>query len=186
MGLFRNSPPPRPRLQRRVPRPWDPPETEFPAVVPIDTLPFARSEQAAVAIIGLSAYSQGFEIFIARRIRPDLPGLDEDPTPEMRGRVRADLPFFSLLLSDGTKVVPGTSHGESEPTGPILRSRGGGGSTHAQFFRWWAWPLPAKGPLEFVCQWPMYEIAEARVSIDAQLILDAAARSIQIWPEHGG
>jgi hypothetical protein len=129
-------------------------------------------------------HSQGFEIVMARRIRPDVPGLDEDPTPEMLRRMRADpvsVPLFGLLLSDGTKVVSGKSHGESEPTGPILRSRGGGGTTHSQLLRWWAWPLPPEGSLDFVCQWPMYGIGETRVGIDAQLILDAATRSIQLW-----
>jgi hypothetical protein len=186
MGWFRKSPPPRPELQRRVPRPWDPPESEFPAIVPIDTLPFAPSERAAIAITGLTAYTTGFEIFMARRIRPGVPGLDEDPTPDMLSRGRIDplaAPFFSLLLSDGTEVASGGRRGESEPTGPILQSRGGGGSTHSQFFRWWAWPLPPKGPLEFICQWSMYGMAETRVGIDAQLILDAAQRSVRLWPE---
>jgi hypothetical protein len=189
MGLFRKSPPPRPTLQRQVPRPWDPPESEFPAIVPIDTLPFAPSEQAAIAITGITAYTSGFEIFMARSIRPGIPGLDEDPIPEMLSRGRTDplaAPFFSLLLSDGTKVISGRLPGESEPIGPILRSRGGGGSTHSQFFRWWAWPLPPRGPLEFICQWPMYGITETRVGIDAQLVLDAAQCSIRLWPEDEG
>jgi hypothetical protein len=186
MGLFRKSPPPRPTLQRRVPRPWELPESELPAIVPIDTTLFAASEQAAIAIIGLTAYTTGFEIFMARRIRPGIPGIDEDPTPEMLRRSRTNglaAPFFSLLLPDGTKVVSGRSPGDSEPTGPILQSRGGGGSTHSQFFQWWAWPLPPKGRLEFICEWPMYGIAETKVGIDAQLILDAAQRSIRLWPE---
>jgi hypothetical protein len=81
MGLFRKSPPQRPVLQRQVPRPWDPPETEFPAVVPISTLQFGRSEQTAIAITGISAYSNGFEFAVTRLIRPDLPGWDQDPGP---------------------------------------------------------------------------------------------------------
>jgi hypothetical protein len=32
----------------------------------------------------------------------------------------------------------------------------------------------------------MYGIAETRIGIDAQLILDAAQRSIRLWPEHEG
>jgi hypothetical protein len=190
MGPFRKSPSQRPKLQRLVPRPWDPPESEFPAIVPIDTLPFGRSDQAAIAITGIWAYTGGFEIFIARCIRPDIPGLDEDPTPEMMRRRHADplsaAPAFSLLLSDGTRVVSGTARGESEPTEPILRPRGGGGTTHSQFFRWWVWPLPPKGPLEFVCQWPMYGITETRVGVDAQLILDAAQRAVRLWPAAEG
>ena len=185
MRFFRKPPPPRPALHRRVPRPWNPPEAEFPAIVPIDTLHFDRSEQAAIAIIGISAYTQGFEIFMARCLRPDGPGLDEDPTPEMLRRRGADplsRPFFSLLFSDGRKAVSDGPRGESEPAGPILRPHGGGGTSHSQFLRWWAWPLPPAGPLEFVCQWPMYGIAETRVGIDAQLILDAARRSVRLWP----
>ncbi len=189
MRFIRKSPPPLPPLQRRVPVPWEPPESEFPAIVPIDTLQLGQSGQAAIAITGISAYTGGFEIFMTRCIRPDVPGLDEDPTPERQSRRRADplaAPTFSLLLSDGTRVVSGRAHGESEPTGPILQPRGGGGTTHSQFFRWWAWPLPPTGPLEFICQWPMYEIAETQASIDAQLILDAAQRSVRLWPEDKG
>ena len=64
MGLFCKSPPPRPALHHRVPGPWAPPETEFPAIVPISTLLFGRPGQTAIAITGMSAYSNGFEIFV--------------------------------------------------------------------------------------------------------------------------
>jgi hypothetical protein len=37
--------------------------------VPISTLQFGRSEQSAIAITGMSAYSNGFEIFVTRLIR---------------------------------------------------------------------------------------------------------------------
>jgi hypothetical protein len=179
---------PRSALQSRVPRPWDPPESEIPAIVPIDTLQFAQSEQAAIAIIGISAYSQGIEIFVAQRIRPDTPGLDEDPAPDALTRTPTEPQSFeiSLRLADGSEVITGRSQGDAKPAGPILRSRRGGGTAHSVLSRWWAWPLPPKGPLEFVCQWPMYEIAETRIGIDAQLILDAAQRSIRLWPEHEG
>jgi hypothetical protein len=181
MGLFRKSPPRRPTLQRRVPRPWDPPETEFPAVVPISTLKFGRSEQTAIAITGMSAYSNGFEFFMTRLIRPDLLGWDEDPVP---GAPRAMLTErqglqISLQLSDGRVVTSGKPAADAEPTEPILRSRGGGGTSHYTLSRWWAWPLPPSGPLEFIYQ---LGTGEARVGIDAQLILDAAQRSIRVWP----
>jgi hypothetical protein len=143
MGLFRKSPPPRPALQRRVPRPWDPPETEFPAIVPISTLQFDRSEQTAIAITGMSAYSNGFEIFVTRLIRPDAPGFDQDPVPGAPRGLLAERQSFqiSLQLSDGRVVTSGRPHGDAEPTGPILRSRGGGGTSPACAARhsaWWA------------------------------------------------
>ena len=125
MGLFRKSPPPRPALHRRVPRPWDPPETEFPAIVPISTLQFGRSAQTATAITAMSAYSNGFEVFVTRLIRPDVPGFDEDPVPGAPGGMLADRQSFqiSLQLSDGRMVTSGGQYGDAEPAGPILRSR---------------------------------------------------------------
>jgi len=45
------------------------------------------------------------------------------------------------------------------------------------------WPLPPAGPLEFVCEWPAFGIAESRAGIDARLILDAARHSVRLWPE---
>ena len=62
----------------------------------------------------------------------------------------------------------------------------GGGGPRSLFTRWWAWPLPPAGPLEFVCQWSVLEIPETRASIDAQLILDAAGRSVQLWRADDG
>ena len=186
MRSFRKSSAPEP-APRRVHHPWNPPEAELPGIVPIETLHFDRSEQAAVAIIGIAAYARGFEFFLARRIRPGTPGLDEDPTPEMRRRRRrlAELEDFpiSVRFSDGRTAISGRPRGDSEPAGPVLQPRGGGGTSHAQLFRWWVWPLPPPGPLEFICQWPVYGIGETRTGIDGQLILDAARRSVQLWPE---
>jgi hypothetical protein len=185
MGLFRKSPPPRPTLQHRVPRPWDPPETEFPAIVPISTLQFGRSAQTAIAITGMSAYSNGFEIFVTRLIRPDAPGFDQDPVPGAPRGMLAERQSFqiSLQLSDGRMVTSGRHYGDAEPAGPILRSRGGGGTSHYLLSRWWAWPLPPIGPLAFICQ---LGTGETRVGIDAQLILDAAQRSVRVWPKDEG
>lgn len=77
----------------------------------------------------------------------------------------------------------GDRPGDAEPTGAILRSRGGGGTSHYLLMRWWSWPLPPSGPLEFICQ---LGTSEARIGIDAQFILDAAQRSIRVWPEDEG
>jgi hypothetical protein len=182
--FFRKSPDPEP-APRRVHHLWNPPEAELPGIVPIDTLHFDRSEQAAVAIIGISAYARGFEFFLARRIRPGTPGLDQDPTPDMVRRRRREPEDFpvSVQFSDGRTAISGRPRGDSEPTGPLLQSRGGGGTSHSQLLRWWVWPLPPSGPLEFICQWPVSGIGETRIGIDGQLILDAARRSVQLWPE---
>jgi hypothetical protein len=187
MRFFRRAPGPpprRPRLQTSEPDPWDPPQTEFPGIVPINTLLFDRSERAAIAITGMSAYPNGFEFSVTRLIQPGTPGWDEDPVPSARGEpFAAHRPFdISVQLSDGRTVVSGRPQGDCEPTEPFLRPRGGGGTSHYNQSRWWAWPLPPSGPLKFICQWPTLGITETRVSMDAQLILDAARRSVQLWP----
>jgi len=38
----------------------------------------------------------------------------------------------------------------------------------------------------FVCEWAAAGIPETRASLDAQLIVDAARRSVRLWPEDGG
>jgi hypothetical protein len=145
--------------------------------VPIDILHFDLSGHTAIAITGISAFSSGFEIFVTQLVRPDHPGFDPDP---VAGAVAEPLSFeISLQLSDGRTVTTGRSPGDAEPTGPILRPRGGAGTSHYRFMRWWAWPLPPSGPLEFICQ---LGTGESRVSIDAQLILDATRRSVRAWP----
>jgi hypothetical protein len=57
----------------------------------------------------------------------------------------------------------------------------GGSSTrrHREDYRWWAWPLPPGGRLDFICR---LGAVETRVSMEAQLILDASQRSVQAWP----
>jgi hypothetical protein len=187
MSLFRKRPPVRQPGPPLLHRPWHVPETEFPGIVPIRTLPFDPSDRAAVAIVGMTAYTTGFEFSVARRIRPGIPGLDQGPAPEIFRRDFNGPPSFqlSLQLSDGRTVVDGRPSGDAEPAGPILMPRGGGGTSHSQLQRWWAWPLPPSGPLDVICQWPAYGISETRVRIDAQLILDAARQSIPLWPQDG-
>jgi hypothetical protein len=62
----------------------------------------------------------------------------------------------------------------------------GGGAPPFFFPRCAPPPPPPPGPLEFVCEWPAFDIGESRAGADAQLILDAARRSIRLWPESDG
>jgi hypothetical protein len=167
----------RPGLQPSSPRPWDPPQTQFPGIVPISTLLVGQSDRGAIAITSMSAYTNGFGFVITRLVRPGTPGWDEEPF------MAQSLFEISLRLSHGRTVSTGRPADGTEPAAPFLRRYGGGGSSHYNETRWWAWPLPPSGPLEFICQWPGMGISETRVSLEAGLILDAARRSVQVWPE---
>lgn len=190
MTFFDDAPEAAP-VPSRPHRPWEPPEAEFPGAVPSGTIVLGRTEQAAVAITGLLAYPAGFEIFLTARVRP---GADTGPGDRMpggggRGGYRQSF-RLGLQFADGTKVLgqrggPGPDQ-DTEPDGPILRPFMAGGGPRSTFWRWWAWPLPPAGPLEFVCEWAALGIPESRAGLDAQLILDAAARSIRLWPDGEG
>ena len=175
--------PPR-RVSPRLRHLWEPPETELPGIVQIETLRFEGSENAAIAVTGISAYSAGYEIFVIRRVRPGVPESSEDLS-HARWHLPAGRKSFQIALRfpGGSEVIGRESNPEVEPDGPILRPNGGYGTEYSSFLRYWAWPLPPEGTLEFVCQWPMFEITETRVSIDTQVILDAARRSVRLWPE---
>ena len=191
MSFFDDMPAAEP--EPRIHHPWDPPVAEFPAVVPSGPLMLGRTERAAVAITGISAYSAGFEIFVTARYRPGAGGAPgpgdriaagPEPAPQRRSF------RLGLQFADGTRVIgqhggPGPGD-DTEPAGPILRTFLGGGGPRSSFWRWWAWPLPPAGPMEFVCEWPALGIPETRAGLDAQLIRDAAAHSIRLWSGEEG
>jgi len=187
MGFFDDLPAPEPAPSRSH-HPWQPPEAEFPGIVPIDTLVLGRTDEVAVAITGLSAFSAGLEIFLTARIRPSAGHPEAHQPGGPRDLAASRRSFrFGMQFSDGRKAAgaPG-AHGrdhDAEPAGPVLYPFAGGGGPHSFISRWWAWPLPSAGPLEFVCEWQTFGIAESRAGIDAQLVLDAAGRSIRLWPE---
>jgi hypothetical protein len=188
MGFFDELPAPEPEPPQRH-HPWEPPEADFPGIVAIDTLPLARSDRVAVAVTGMSAHANGFEIFLTARMRPDG---QERPGPGGPGAARRSF-RFGLQFADGSKAV--SQHAArrgpdpvpaTEPDGPTLSLFLAGGGPRTHFSRWWAWPLPPAGLVEFVCEWPVFGIPETRTAIDAGLILDAAGRSTPLWPEDEG
>lgn len=88
---------------------------------------------------------------------------------------------FGLEFADGSQVIGNVPSpaGNEDPPSRVLDFGGGTGSTHRGDSRWWTWPLPPSGRMDFICQ---LGAAETRVSMDAQLILDAAQQSVQAWP----
>src|SRR5260370_4649482 len=151
MGFFDDLPAPEPAPPRRH-HPWEPPEAEFPGIVPIDTLLLGRTDQVAVAVTGLSAFSAGVEIFLTARIRPSaghpgehLPGGPRDLAPSRRSF------RFGLQFSDGGKASGSPAGGrpdhDSEPAAPVLYPVPGGGGPPPFVSRWGAWPPPPPGAL---------------------------------------
>src|ERR1019366_80319 len=95
-------------------------------------------------------------------------------------------PFrFGIGFSDGTKATD-MRFGRPGRAGPgqrVLRPQGGHGGGRRSNLGFWCEPLPPRGPMSFVCQWPAMGVDEAALQLDARLVLDAAALSRPIWPE---
>lgn len=171
---------------------WFKPETQVPGVVPVE-LVLAHNDRAAVLVSGVRAYRTGFEFTLAVilrvRSRRDGPIFEAFQRRPLAGdQLEPGYLRFGLRFSDGrgTSNLPRTAPAvldDPATTGPVLVQHSGGGDARRYDLIQWVWPLPPPGPLAFLCQWPKWGIAETAVEIDAQLILDAAARSHDLWPE---
>ena len=161
-------------------------------VVPLD-LVVARSDQAAVVVTHISAFPDGFAFTVEsylhrsvprRRARIVHPHWDDD------GEARRDEVLrFGLSWPDGGRATNIDSWGRRWPdaTEPAhgLEENGGGGSDRHYSWEFWAWPLPGPGQLRFVVEWPAFGIPETAQAIDAQLLIDAAAKARPVWPDDG-
>jgi hypothetical protein len=178
-----------------APRPaWARPEHIVGEMVPISFL-LARSATAAVKIQHLTAYPNGFEFQLVAHYRPT--GYLWDPMHGLHGlQGRRGQPYgvltdevlrFGIQFADGSKATnvgpPVGGPTEDTAQGPVLQAgSGSGGGTFADT-TFWVWPLPPPGPVAFVCEWPKFGIPLTRHEIDANLIREASARAIELWPE---
>jgi len=198
MSGFFEPPPP---AEDPPPRPPSPPWLRAPAgtlpgVVALE-LVVAATERVAVCVTRIGAYPSGFELDLVTmaggesdELDPMLFGGRRGPGPR-RGRdggIPADMLRFGVEFADGSKATntagrPGGA--DAEPSGPVLIGGGGGGGGGNWRQSVWIWPLPPPGPLTFVCEWPAAGVALTRHEIDAQLVLDAASRSQEIFSDRG-
>ena len=153
--------------------------------MPVGTLQFDTAGSSAVAITGLLAYRNGFEFFVTRLFRPDVVNsLVERKTtpPNPGGPRRGEEPLkIGVEFADDGQAFTGwvdMSYAD-EPDRPFVYPGGSRTRHHRMDGRWWVWPQPPPGRLEFICR---LGEAETRLSIEAQLILDASHRSTQAWP----
>jgi hypothetical protein len=162
------------------------------AAVPI-RLVLARTSEVAVAVLGGTAYPNGFEFKLVVRSRGNWDELDDFDPLVLRRRGRGpDIPPELLRLgiefSDGSKATNLQElwgDPSRQPPSPVLLPGRGGGGAGTWESEFWVWPLPPEGPLAFVCEWPAREIALSRLEIDAALVREAAAQAEILW-EPGG
>jgi len=161
--------------------------------VPI-TILLARTPKAAIQVAHIAAFPNGFEFRVVAHCRLEaelwhpMHGLAGfRGRPGQRGGMGDEILRFGIEYADGAKATnlgpPMVGPTDKKQKGPMLQGGGGssGGRVAEQIY--WAWPLPPPGKLAFVCEWPRYEIPLTRKEIDANLILDAAGRATELWPD---
>jgi hypothetical protein len=182
-----------PRSSRQAQPPW----VSAPRGMVAGTVPFelvlASNHRAAVAVTKLGAYPVGFELELVvlvsdeaeHDLDPMISGFMRHPGAR-RGDPKRDMLRFGVEFSDGSKVTNVGGHsrhfgGDEPPPGPVM-NWGGGGSGGGHWDQdLWIWPLPPPGSLTFVCEWPAAGLDLTRAEVDAQLVIDAAERSQEIF-----
>jgi hypothetical protein len=152
-----------------------------PGVVPVELL-LARTDTHAVLVDNLLVYSTGFDFDLAVRRRPGQPRQHRHRGERFWGEgLRLEVRFADGRSADNDpRRWPRTSGGQT-PDPPLLyQSTVGADGGHV-----WLWGLPPPGPLTFACQWPAGQIPPSQAELDAGLVLEAAARARNLWPDEG-
>jgi len=187
-AFYSDAEPPPPERARPA---WMKPDNALPRIAAIDVV-MVHTDAVAIGLSGLWCYPSGFEFGVEVVLRqPDRRGrlshaMHQVHMLEPGEPIPPEMLRIGLQFADGTKVTnlpgPRRPYGHGEPDKPILFGGGRGGSDRYQSHQFWVWPLPPPGPLTFVCEWPHFQIGETQTTIDAQVVLDAAARASSLWP----
>lgn len=194
-GFFEPPPSPWPEQAEPVnPPPWTGRPQGPPLGVAVSELLLARSEQAAVYVDYVDAYSEGFELAIRASTSvayhelgregddsgPDVFGRHWPLVGERRDVLPPQLLRIGVQFADGRAAtnIGGHDRPVGGPTMWPLSGGGGGGGEESRFRQgYWISPLPPPGPVGLLCEWPAVEIPVVRQEIDAQLIRDAAEKA---------
>jgi hypothetical protein len=178
---------------------WQRPRIQvLPGVAPV-ALVLARTDDTVVALADMRGYPTGFVFTLSLRLRNVPAGQPEPlwPFPLVSGPGTVDgesLPDgmlrFGLQFADGRRATNLDRYPfipeDQEPDQPVLIEGGGvggGGGGAVWDMEYAVRPLPPPGPLAFVCAWPGRGIPESRVEVDAEPILEAAARAVTLWAD---
>ncbi len=207
-GCVTGSQPPPPRGRRPE---WSRPEyviarggeISLPAGEPVPiSVVLATSATAAVEIRSVAAFPTGFEVHVVAHFvvsedmwdpMQGLAGLRSRPG-DVEGELSDEHLRFRVQFANGSEANNlGPPMARPTTPGPFLQF-GPGAGEHGRApgersmaeTTFWVWPLPPGGPVSFVCEWPKHGIPPTTHVVEAQLILDAAHRAAERWPDEMG
>jgi hypothetical protein len=185
--------------------PWlGPPRYALPAAVPEPFLLFS-SDRLAIAMQDVGVFATGVSFTLVSVLHAAFARTAEAREvierefglPPRFGGGRNDFLRFGVLFSDGGKATNlddetsfaqlGLDEDADEPVeppaGPVLNGGTGNHFGSRSEDEYWLWPLPPPGPVTFVCEWPVFQVPETRLEIDAAVFHAAAHSAREIWPE---
>lgn len=171
---------------RKARQPYGGPAQDEVGVLAMSSFVLARSNDVAVAVRGITAYSDGVilhvvVLFADEQKREQLDwSLQEYSRSPGRFRLGVELP-------DGVRATTGTGDApppESPSMGAVLTLLS---SYSSGPLRWqgdyWLWPLAGPGSMVVGCSWPDRGIGESLVAIDTEALRGAADKSGPVWEE---
>jgi hypothetical protein len=160
-----------------------PPENEIPVALPVSAV-LARTDDVAIALLGMQVYSTGVSFDLAVLVRT-WPDDDRGGLSELvfeHGRRGSQL-LVGVELADGRRASNvGGRHVRPDGDGIAFHQAGGGGGQLSVDQSWWLSPVPPDGPVRFVCSCAPLGIEETTVDLDGTEMQRAAARVITLWP----
>ncbi|MCW2671914.1 MAG: hypothetical protein JWP14_503 [Frankiales bacterium] len=168
---------------RKARQPHAGPAQDEVGVLAMSGFSLARSPDVAVALSGITAFSDGLllhvvVLFADEQKREQLDwSLQEYSRSPGRFRLGVQLPD-GRRATTGTTDAPPLQTSEADAVLTMLSSTTGP-------LRWqgdyWLWPLPNPGTLVVGCRWPDRAIDETLVSVEAGPLRSAAASSGPVW-----
>ena len=174
-----------PAVMAAMARPWEAPENELPAAAGVTAL-LARTDEVAVGLVGVDAYTTGLRLRVAVRRRSFPPGDDEDLFHlAVRGAPGSSRHLLlGVQFADGRVAAAGGSWESAAGSDqPLLASRGASGGGRTFDSDYWLTPLPPPGDLVVVCAWPAFGIPETSTVLDGEVLQTAAQLAVVLWPD---
>ena len=151
-------------------------------------LVLARTDDLALALGDVVAYSTGFSVRLALRLRPDSGFEPRVLMPQLHGFGPPggdDQLRFGVEFADGRRATNLTRRPphEQEPEISLVPAGGGGGGGRSFNVGYWVYPLPPPGPLVVAVEWPSRNVREQRYELDAAQVAEAGAASERLWED---
>jgi hypothetical protein len=154
------------------------------------SLVMAQAERVVLVLGPIEVWPSGALIRLAAVAREPRTALLQALAPEIYAEAGRSWPppellRFGVQYADGRRVTNLTDNSPPRvnPAGILLFRRGESGGSGGFESEYWLSPVPPPGDVTVACQWPEYDIAETRHTLDGSIFRDAAARARVLWPD---